>query len=166
MLEKFFVIIWFIVAAYDVLETFVFPKFLGEENDKIDKKFSRELAQDFLELQTVASDQAARKIIILIVVFSAMIPLGGFFIAYNSGIFSGVYEKILYFIMVVALIDIIFAINKTVNLAGNFYRKRSVDDLTNDLVKLSSKNSILHIIASAGTFIISFRLAIEILFRE
>ncbi len=157
MLEKIFVVIWLAVAGYDVLETFVFPKFLGEENDKIDKKFSRELAQDFLELQTVASDQAARKIIILIVVFSAMIPLTGFFIAYNSGIFSGVYEKILYFIMVVALIDIIFAINN---------RKRDVDDLTNDLVKLSSKNSILHIIASAGTFIISFRLAIDLLFRE
>lgn len=166
MLEKFFVVIWFAVAAYDVLETFVFPKFLGEENDKIDKKFSRELAQDFLELQKIASDQASRKIMISIVVFSAMIPLAGFFIAYNSGIFSGFYEKVLYFIMIVAFIDIIFAINKTVNLAGNFYRKRSVDDLTNDLVKLSSKNSILHIIASAGTFIISFRLAIEILFRE
>ena len=165
MLAKIFAIFWFLVACHDVLETFVFPKILGDENTKIDLQYAKESAQDFMNLKSLASVRTMKRIMVLIAILSALIHALGFYLTYIFGNFSGDYEKIFYGIVIFVALDFLVALFRASNFLRDFKQDTSVDEVAENFLKANSRNAVLHFIACIGIFLTSLRLILELFFN-
>ena len=164
MLAKIFAIFWFLIASHDVLETFVFPKILGDENTQIDRQYAKETAQDFLNLKSLASVKSMKRIMLAIAIFSAMIHCVGFYLTYSFGNFSSDYETIFFAILAVVIVDFIVALIKASRFMKNFRQDTNADEIADNFLKASNRNAILHYISCIGIFLTSLRLVLEVFF--
>lgn len=164
LLAKIFAIFWFLVACHDVLETFIFPKILGDKNSEIDRETAQETAREFMNLESLASEKIMRRVMIFIAISSALIHATGFYLTYIFGNFSREYESIFFGILAIAVADFFYGLLKASRFLKNLRRDSGVDSIVEDYLKANTRSSILHLIACIGIFLTALRLILELFF--